>query len=96
MLRLCLMIIVAFACIGAGATAGLAAFASEFNWPLSEPNFEYSARLGAYCGAFGALIAAACLFVVKRKYIWVVVALSIIGTWIITCAGVWCHVISVP
>jgi hypothetical protein len=94
MLRLFVIIATAVACVGAGATAGVVAFASEFRWPLSDANFDYSARLGAYWGVGGAVIATICLSQTDRKYLWMAGGIAVVATWLVTCAAVWWHMVS--
>jgi hypothetical protein len=93
-LRLLVITATAIACVGGGATAGVAAFVSEFRWPLSDANFDYSCRLGTYGGIVGALLAAFCLSQVKRRYLWTTAVVALGATWFVTCAGVWWHMVS--
>jgi hypothetical protein len=94
MLRLILIVLTAAACVGAGTTAGPVAFASEFHWPLSEPNFRTSVHFGLCWGIVGALIAAFALALTHRKYLWITAVIAIVATWLITFAGVWFMVVS--
>jgi len=80
------------ACVGAGATAVPVAFASELYWPLSEDNFRESVSLGIGWGIVGALSAASALSIANRKYLWITAVIAVVGTWLITFAGVWWYV----
>jgi hypothetical protein len=93
MKRLFVILLAAMACVGGGATAAVAAFVSEFRWPLSEANFDYSSRLGLYCGVAGALVATVCLCCVNRKHLWAAGAFAVAVTWLATFAGVWWHMV---
>jgi hypothetical protein len=94
MFRLLVISMTGLACVAAGATAGLLAFASELGWPLSAANFGYSARLGAYCGIASAVTAALCLATIDRKHLWLGGAVALVVTWLLSCAGVWWHVVT--
>jgi hypothetical protein len=93
-LRLVTMVVTAVACVGAGATAGVAAFASELTWPLSPANFAGSALMGAYWGIACGAIAAICLAALNRKHLWIAAVLAVVVTWFVTCAGVWWLLVS--
>ncbi len=88
-MRLLLASVTGVACIIAGATAGLLAFASEFHWPLSPANFAYSFQIGIYWGIAGALITIVFLSLADRNYLWVASAISVLITWLVAFIGVW-------
>ena len=94
MLRLGLLILTAAACIGAGATASLAAFATELHWPLSEINFRDSACFGAGWGIVGAVGSLIALSLGDRKHLCLIAAAAVLLTWLVTYAGVWWVVVS--
>jgi hypothetical protein len=67
MLRWGLIILTTSVCVGAGATASLAAFATVLNWPLSEINFRDSVCFGAGWGVVGAVVSLLALLFADRK-----------------------------
>jgi hypothetical protein len=75
------------ACLGAGATAGPAAFAAES--PLTEATLRESVGLGLCGGAFGALLAGAALSFASRKRLWLTAAAAVALTWLATFAAVY-------
>jgi hypothetical protein len=94
MLRLFVISVTACACIGAGVTAGPAAFASELHWPLSEENLTESVYLGLAWGMAGALIACLALSFASRKLLWTTGMIAVAATWLIAFAAVWWNVVS--
>jgi hypothetical protein len=87
------MMVIAAACIGAGAAAGLGAFATELHWPLSDINFGDAVRLGLGWGVVGAVVAACVLSVVERKHLWIAAATTVGVTWLTTYAAIWWMVV---
>jgi hypothetical protein len=77
------------ACLGAGATAGPAAFAAESPLPLAEATLRESVGLGLCGGVFGALFAGVALSFVGRKRLWLTAAAAVALTWLVTFAAVW-------
>jgi len=94
MLRLFAIIVTAAACVAAGVTAGLVAFASELHWPLSEANLAAGSGYGIRGGVIGAVIAAFFLWQADRKTLWIAGAIAVAVTWLVTFAGVWWIVVS--
>jgi hypothetical protein len=93
-LRLLVIAVTAIACVGGGASAGVAAFVSEFGWPLSDANFNYSGRLGVKGGIFGALLTTVCLSQIKRSNLWIAAMIALGATWFVTFVAVWWHMVS--
>jgi hypothetical protein len=94
MTRLFLIVVMIAICLGAGATAGPAAFASELSWPLSEANLTASLALGTGWGVVGALVAAVALALADRKRLGITAVIAVAVTWLISFAGVWWVVVS--
>jgi hypothetical protein len=82
------------ACLGAGATAGLAAFAAESGLPLADAALREPVGLGLCGGAFGALLAGAALSFASRKRLWLTAA-AVALTWLVTFVAV-CRLVQGP
>jgi hypothetical protein len=83
-LRVLVAAVACAACVAAGATAGPVAFATTLGLPLAEINLRESVGLGLCGGFFGALLAAPALWFVDRKRLWLVAALAVAATWLVT------------
>jgi hypothetical protein len=77
------------ACLGAGATAGPAAFAAESGLPLADAALREPVGLGLCGGAFGALLAGAALSFASRKRLWLTAAAAVALTWLATFVAVY-------
>ena len=82
------------ACLGAGATAGPAAFAAESGLPLADAALREPVGLGLCGGAFGALLAGAALSFASRKRLWLTAA-AVALTWLVTFVAV-CRLVQGP
>ncbi len=86
--RVLVVLATAGACVGAGATAGPVAYASELFVPLVGGTFGEAVNLGLCFGGFGAVIAAAALWFVPRKHRWWAAAVAPLATWLLAFLGV--------
>jgi hypothetical protein len=94
MVRLLVIVATAVACVGAGASGALAAFATVLAWPLSGANFAEAVHQGLAWGAVGALLGAVGLTRTERECLWMGALSAVVITWLVTYAAVWWDVVS--
>jgi hypothetical protein len=91
MVRIVVIAVTAAACVLAGASAGLLAFAVEVHTSLLDPDI---AIYGAGWSCVGVVVVAVWLWYAERKYLLRIAVIGVAATWLATFVCVWLRVVS--